>query len=309
MLDLVFLTDYLAATLRLSVPLGFAALGGLWSERSGVLNIGLEGMLLSGAFAAAWGTFSTGNPWVGVLMALLTGAGTGLVHAGLCVSLQVNQLVSGLAINLTASGLTAFLSRLVFQEDAIKRLPHLSQIVVPGLNSLPLLGPLLFQQDLLVYGLLLLIPLSSYLLFQTSFGLALRAVGEYPRAADTAGIQVLRVRYLSVMLSGALAGLAGAYLTLVQVGFFTEDMSAGRGFIALAALIFGRWHPIGTALACLLFGATEALQLRIQTFNLNIPYQFLIMLPYGIALVAMIGLAGKAAAPAALGIPYVKEDK
>lgn len=308
MSTLPFLTDYLAASLRLAVPLAFAALGGLWSERSGVLNIGLEGMLLTGAFASAAVTFyANGNVWVGILAAIAVGAAVGLLHAFLCVSLHVDQLVSGLAINLSAAGLTAFLARLVFNSDATQRLPGMDVIAIPGLSQIPLFGALLFQQDPLVYLLLLLVPLSTYTLYQTTLGLTVRAVGEYPRAAATAGVKVLRVRYASVMLSGMLAALGGAYLVLVHVKFFTEDISAGKGFIALAALIFGRWHPVSVVLACFLFGATEALQLRIQAFNLHIPYQFLLMLPYAIALLAMIGLAGKARPPAALGIPYNKD--
>ncbi len=306
---LAFFSDYLSASLRLSIPLAFAALGGLWSERSGVLNIGLEGMLLTGAFVGAATTFySNQNVWLGIAAAMISGGLVGLLHAYLCVTLHVNQLVSGLAINLSAAGLTAFLSRLVFNSSTTQKLPGLPTIAIPGFSQIPLFGPLLFNQDLLVYFLLLLVPFSTYLLFYTSPGLTLRAVGEYPRAADTAGIPVAQVRYISVILSGCLAALGGAYLVLVHVKFFTEDISAGKGFIALAALIFGRWHPVSTVLACLLFGATEALQLRIQAFNLNIPYQFLVMLPYAIALLAMVGLAGKAMPPAALGIPYSKEN-
>jgi simple sugar transport system permease protein len=225
----------------------------------------------------------------------------------LCVTLKVNQLVSGLAINLSAAGLTALMSRIAFNSSTTQTLPGLPAIAIPGLSQLPILGSL-FNQDPLVYLLFLLLPLSTYILFQTSVGLTLRAVGEYPRAADTAGIWVAQVRYVSVILSGCLAALGGAYLVLVHVKFFTEDISAGKGFIALAALIFGRWHPVYTVLACLLFGATEALQLRIQAFNLNIPYQFLVMLPYAIALLAMVGLAGKTVPPAALGVPYSKES-
>lgn len=305
---LSFLSDYLSASLRLSMPLAFAALGGLWSERSGVLNIGLEGMLLTGAFVSAAATFYTGgNVWLGTLAALFLGGLVGLLHAFLCVTLRVDQLVSGLAINLSAAGLTAFMSRLVFTSDTTQKLPGMGAIAIPGLSQIPILGALLFNQDPLVYLLLLLVPLCTYILFNTSLGLTLRAVGEYPRAADTSGIPVMRVRYISVILSGVLAALGGAYLVLVHVKFFTEDISAGKGYIALAALIFGRWHPVSTVLACLLFGASEALQLRIQAFNLNIPYQFLVMLPYAIALLAMIGLAGKSTPPAALGIPYNKE--
>ncbi|MEW5857968.1 MAG: ABC transporter permease [Cyanobacteriota bacterium] len=307
--NLNFFTDYLNASLRLSVPLAFAALGGLFSERSGVLNIGLEGMLLSGAFASAAGAFFTGNVWLGMLLAIVVGGLVGLLHAYLCVTLRVDQLVSGLAINLTAAGLTSFWSRVLFNSGQAQQLPGIQIIGIPGLQNIPIIGNLLFNQDPLIYLLFLLIPLSTYVLFRTSLGLSLRAVGEYPRAADTAGVSVTRVRYVAVTLSGCLAALGGAYLTLVHVKFFVEDISAGKGFIALAALIFGRWHPVSTALACLLFGATEALQLRIQAFNLNIPYQFLVMLPYVIALLALVGLAGKSTPPAALGVPYIPESR
>jgi len=306
--NLAFLSDYLAASLRLSVPIAFAALGGLLAERSGVLNIALEGMLLTGAFVGAAVTFYSSSGWAGVLAAIAAGGLVGLLHAFLSVSLRVDQLVSGLAINLSAAGLTAFASRLVFTAETTQKLPGLRAIAIPGLSQLPILGPLLFNQDILVYVLLLLVPLLTYLIFRTSPGLTLRAVGEYPRAADTAGVWVGRVRYISVILSGCLAALGGAYLVLVHVRFFTEGISAGKGFIALAALIFGRWHPVYTALACLLFGATEALQLRVQAFNLSIPYQLLTMLPYLVALLALVGLAGKSTPPAALGIPYVKES-
>ncbi|MBE7383212.1 MAG: ABC transporter permease [Leptolyngbya sp. SIO1E4] len=301
-----FATDYLDASLRLSVPLAFAALGGLLSERSGVLNIGLEGMLLTGAFAAAVGAVFSGSVWLGVLAAAIAGSGLGFLHAYLCVNLFVNQLVSGLAINLTAAGLTAYGARILFDSGTVE-LPRLTAIALPGLSRLPVIG-VLFDQNVLFYGLVGLIPALTYLLFHTHWGLSLRAVGEYPRAADTAGISVFQVRHLSVVFSGCLSGLGGAYLALAHVGFFTEGMSAGKGFIALAALIFGRWHPVYASLACLLFGVTEALQLRIQAFNLDIPYQFLAMLPYAVALLALIGLAGKSSPPAALGIPYQKEN-
>jgi len=301
-----FFTDYLAASLRLAVPLAFAALGGLYSERSGVLNIALEGMLLTGAFASAAATFYSDNVWLGVLAAIIAGGLVGLLHALLSVSWRVDQLVSGLAINLVAAGLTSFLARLIFSGGGAQKLPGIEAIAIPGLANIPIIGSLLFAQNILVYFLIFLIIFTNYLLFYTHPGLTLRAVGEYPRAADTAGVSVQVVRYFSVILSGCLAGLGGAYLALVQVKFFAEGMSAGKGFIAIAALIFGKWHPIGTALACLLFGATEALQLRIQALGVNIPYQFLVMLPYAIALFALIGLAGKSSPPAALGLPYVK---
>lgn len=306
--NLNFFSDYLIATLRLAVPLAFAALGGLYSERSGVLNIALEGMLLTGAFTTATATFYTGNPWLGILASLIAGGLVGLLHAVLCVTLCVDQLVSGLAINLVAAGLTSFLARLVFSGSSTQQLSGIGAITIPGLANIPLIGPLLFQSDFLVYLLFILVILTTYILFKTSFGLTLRAVGESPKAADTAGISVAFVRYIAVVISGCLASLGGAYLTLVQVRFFAEGMSAGKGFIAIAALIFGRWHPIGSALACLLFGATEALQLRIQALGANIPYQFLVMLPYAIALLALVSKLGKSTPPKALGTPYFGEN-
>ncbi|MBO3460234.1 ABC transporter permease [Aetokthonos hydrillicola Thurmond2011] len=307
--NLNFFSDYLVATLRLAVPLGFAALGGLYSERSGVLNIALEGMLLTGAFSSAVATFYTGNPWLGVPASFIAGGLVGLLHAALCVTLRVDQLVSGLAINLVAGGLTSFLARLVFSGSSTQQLPGISAIKIPGLANIPLIGSLLFQEDILVYLLFTLVILTTYILFKTSFGLTLRAVGESPKAAEASGISVQIVRYIAVVISGCLASLGGAYLTLVQVRFFAEGMSAGKGFIAIAALIFGRWHPVGSGLACLLFGATEALQLRIQALGANIPYQFLVMLPYAIALFALVGLVGKSTPPKALGTPYFPENR
>ncbi|MEH1843177.1 MAG: ABC transporter permease [Nostoc sp.] len=304
-----FFSDYLVASLSLSVPLAFAALGGMYSERSGVLNIALEGMLITGAFSSAAATLYTGNPWLGIICALIAGGLVGLLHAFMCITLYVNQLVSGLAINLVAAGLTSFLARLVFNGSSTKRLPGIEPMVIPGLANIPILGAVLFQQDVLVYVLLIIVALSIYILFYTSFGLTLRAVGEYPQAAATAGLSVSRVRYLAVVVSGCLASLGGADLTLVQIKFFTEGMSAGKGFIAIAALIFGRWHPLSSTMACFLFGATEALQLRIQALGANIPYQFLVMLPYAIALFALLGLAGKSIPPQGLGIPYSPENQ
>ncbi|WP_066380357.1 ABC transporter permease [Anabaena sp. CA = ATCC 33047] len=302
------ISDYLIASLRLAIPLTFAALGGMYSERSGVLNIALEGMMLTGAFTGASVTFYTGNPWLGVTAALLTGGLVGLLHAFLSITLYVDQLVSGLAINLVAAGFTSFLARLVFNGSSTQRLPGIEPIIMPGLADIPILGALLFQQDILVYFLLAVVLASIYVLYHTSFGLTLRAVGEYPQAAATSGVSVAMVRYCAVILSGCLASLGGAYLALVQVQFFSEGMSAGKGFIAIAAVIFGRWHPLGISLACLLFGGTEALQLRIQGLGVNIPYQFLVMLPYAIALFALLGLAGKSTPPKSLGVTYLPDN-
>ena len=304
-----FFTDYLASSIRLAVPLAFAALGGMYSERAGILNIALEGMLLTGAFTSAATSFYSGNPWLGIFAAVVAGGMVGLLHAFLSVSLRVNQLVSGLAINLVASGLTSFLARLVFNDGSVQKLAGIEAIRIPGFANIPLIGKLLFQQDIFVYLLIFLITFSTYFLFRTSPGLTLRAVGEYPQAAETAGISVFKVRYLAVVASGCLASLGGAYLSLVQVKYFAEGMTVGKGFIAIAALIFGKWHPIGSGLASLLFGATEALQLRIQALGINIPYQFLIMLPYAVALIALVGFVKKSPPPASLGITYGQDSE
>ncbi|MEL7243516.1 MAG: ABC transporter permease [Cyanobacteria bacterium J06573_2] len=300
------LIDFLSSSIRLTIPLTFAALGGMYSERAGILNIALEGMLLTGAFVSAATTFYTNNPWIGILSAVIAGGIVGLLHAFLCNTLRVNQLVSGLAINLVASGLTSFLARLVFDGNSAQKLAGIQTIRIPILSSIPVIG-ILFQQNIFVYLLLSLIIFSTYFIFHTNPGLTLRAVGEYPQAVETVGISVLKVRYLAVIISGCLASLGGAYLSLVQVRYFAEGMTAGKGFIAIAALIFGKWHPIGVSLTSLLFGATEALQLRIQALGINIPYQFLIMLPYAVALFALITLTKKYAPPAALGITYEKK--
>ena len=308
MTNLNFFTDYLISSLHLSIPLAYAALGGMFSERSGVLNIALEGMLITGAFTSAAVTLLTGNVWLGLFAALVAGGMVGLLHAVLCVSLRVDQLVSGLAINLVAAGMTSFLARLM-SDISTQQLPGFSAITIPFLANIPILGSLLFKQDILVYLLFILVVFSTYFLFYTHPGLTLRAVGEYPKAVDTAGISVQKVRYLAVITSGCLASLGGTYLVVAHIKFFDEGISAGKGFIAIAALIFGKWHPIGTAFACLLFGATEALQLRVQALSVNIPYQFLTMLPYAIALFALLGRFGKSSPPSSLGIPYFREGE
>ena len=303
-----FLRDYGLATIRLSIPLALAALGGLWSERSGVLNIALEGMLLTGAFVGAVVTFVTKSLLLGVIGACILGGTVGLLHAYLCVTLQVNQIVSALGINLSVTGLTAFFSRLIFQNRSNETLGKTSPTFSKNWINYSMIETIFSPQNCFLYLLLIIICGSIYLLFYTHFGLSVRAVGQSPQAAETAGISVGLIRYVCVIFSGCLCGLGGAYLSLIHVEYFAEGIIAGKGFIALAAVIFGRWHPLGVVGACLLFGATEALQLRIQALNIEMPYQLLNMLPYLTALFALLGLAGKSAPPEALGIPYNREE-
>ncbi len=300
--------DLLSTAIRFSVPLTFAALGGLFAERSGVINIGLEGMMLGGALGATMAAFWSGSPMLGLVGGGLAGMAFGLILAVLAVSLGTDQSVAGIAVNILASGTTAFLARQAFPGGSqLARVQGFGSLPIPGLAALPGLGPILFQQNVMTYLVLVLVPLSGYLLFHTPWGLSIRAVGENPRASDVAGINVTRIRYSCVMLSGLLAGLGGTVLVLGQVYVFTEGMSAGRGFIALAALILGRWHPIGTGLACVLFGLCEALQLRLQFNYPEIPYQIFVMLPYLVSLFALVGLVGQVKAPAASGKPYYRE--
>ena len=301
--------ELLSSTLRLATPLTFAALGGVLSERSGVFNIALEGALLSGAFGAAAGTTITGNPWVGLITGLGAGLVIGLLLALLTVPLRVNQFVSGIAVNLLAVGLTAFFARLMTIESSRTTLRGFARLGPPSWEALPLLGPLVFSQDWLVVTSFLLPAGLTYVLHRTRWGLQIRAVGENHWAADVAGIPVNRVRFLSVATSCGLAGLGGCHLVLVQAFLFTENMSAGRGFIALAAVILGRWSFWGAFAACLLFGLFESLQLRLQFESANVPYQFFATLPYTLALVALIAFGKRIRSPSGAGAAFRRESR
>ncbi|MEH6626516.1 MAG: ABC transporter permease [Motiliproteus sp.] len=301
---------FLFTCLVLSTPLVFASLGGILAERAGVYNIGLEGMMMAGAFGSAVGAYLTGSAIGGLIGGVMFAATGGFILAVLAVSLGINQMVAGIAINMFFIGLTAFLARLVFGMDATTMtLPGFSPVEIPLLSDLPVLGKALFSHDPLTYLMLLCVPLVYWILFRTHWGLNIRSVGENPRAADTAGVSVTRVRYLCVVFSGVLAGLGGCYLVLSQVFVFTEHMTAGKGFIALAALILGRWNPVGALLACLFFGFADALQLRLQFSNPDVPYQLFVMLPYVASIVALVGFAGKVKPPAAIGLHFVRGGK
>lgn len=299
----------IASTLRLSTPLIFAALGGLWSERAGVINIALEGMMLAGAFSAAAVTALTGNAWVGVAAALLAGLMVAWIHASATITWRADQVVSGTAINLLLLGIPALLSGAIFgSTGATPQLPKdqvLPDLIFFDPQSSPILASV-FNQKPLVYLAFLLLAGTAYLLARTSFGLRLRAVGENPEAADTAGVSVKRIRYAGVLLSGGLAALGGAYLSIGQNSLFTRNMTAGRGFIALAALIFGKWSPGGAVLACLLFGLAEAVAIRMEG-TVDLPTQFVQMIPYLLTIVALAGLIRRATPPRALGLPYRKD--
>jgi simple sugar transport system permease protein len=306
--DLALLTAFLASALRLATPIAFAALGGVLSERAGVFNVGLEGFILMGAFGAALGTFHTGSPYVGIVVGMLLGLLMALPLAIMAVSLGVNQLVAGIATNLFALGMTSFLARIAIGEAAnTQLLPGFRPFAIPGLSQIPLIGPVFFQQNALIYLLYILVPVLWWLIFHTPWGLKVRAVGHNPRACDTAGISVIATRYLCVLGSGVIAALGGCYLVLAQVFVFSEHMSAGKGFIALAAVILGRWNPVGAFLACLLFGFFDALQLRLQFSNPDVPYEIFSTLPYVVSILALVLVAGRNVMPQAAGKHYSRE--
>ena len=304
-----------AATVRAATPLILAALGGIFSERTGVVNIALEGIMLAGAFFAVLGSYTASkmglgpaiSPWIGVLAAVVFGVILSSIHAVVSIRFKADQIVSGVAINILALGLTGFLLQFVFNTSGNSpSVPNLPAVAIPLLSSIPIIGEVFFNQPPLVYVAYIAIPLTAFVLFRTPLGLRMRSVGEHPKAADTVGVNVFKLRYLGVLLSGVLAGLAGAYLSIGQLNIFSENMTNGRGYIALAAVIFGKWNPWGALGACLLFGFADAIQISLQNAGVNIPSEFLLMLPYVLTLIALAGFIGRSVAPAAVGEPYEK---
>jgi simple sugar transport system permease protein len=304
----LFWIGLLAAAVRLATPILLAALGELIAERAGILNIGLEGMMLFGALGGFLGSQITGSPWTGVLAGIAAGCILALLFAYLTVTLSADQIICGIMVNLLALGVTGFLHRAIFGiTKVIPSATPLSDWHIPILSDVPILGPILFQQNPLVYLALALVLICWFLFARTTWGLKIRSVGEFPQGADSVGVSVAKVRYAAVLACGALAGLGGAFLSLGQLNMFVEHMTAGRGFIALAVVIFGRWNPLGVLAASLLFGGAEALQFRLQALGFEMPFQFLAILPYALTVIALVSIAGRAVQPAALGLPYRRE--
>lgn len=290
-----------ASTIRFSIPYTLAGLGGTYSERSGVVNIGLEGMMLTGAFTAVAVTNIIGNAWIGLLAAIFVGMLLGVIHAVVCVTFKADQIVSGLAIIIFAAGITVFFSWLLFNKTQVQAEVSLG---VPFLHNIPWFKVLFSEIPPMVFLTFLIVIASHFIIFKTVFGLRLRSVGEHPLAADTLGISVDKMRYAGVIISGALAGMAGAFLSLEHAHYFVKGISAGRGFIGLAAMIFGKWTPLGTAGAGLLFGFGEAIKPYLPKV---VPSQFIDMIPYILTIVVLTSAIGRATPPAADGIPYTKE--
>ncbi len=301
------LVGMLGSAVLNGTPIAFGALSGVMCERVAVINIGIEGMLLTGAFVGAV-IGSTSGAWWGIAAAVASGAVLALGLAVLAIRYRVDQIIAGTVINIFALGLTSFLSaQYLVRNPALNTPPILRAWKVPLLGDIPVIGSVLFRQNLFVYALYVLVAVLTYGLFSTRWGLRSRAVGEHPKAADTLGINVYRTRYVNVILGGMIAGLGGAFFTLGSVGSFNENMTGGRGFIGLAAMIFGRWHPLGALGAALVFGFADAAQVKLAILDTGIPSEFLLMAPYLVTIVVVAGLAGRARGPAADGQPYVKE--
>lgn len=304
----IFSINTITAAIRLATPIALAAVGGVFSERSGVINIGLEGMILTGAFAAAAASFFSGSPWIGVLAAIFAGMLMGLFFGLFTIDFKANHVVAGVGINIFALGLTTWLMQVIWgQKGASPSVTGLNNLPIPLLSEIPVLGPLFFSHSPLVYLMFIIVACGWILLFKTPFGLRIRFTGEHPEAADTMGINVRFMKYFSVTLSGVLASLGGAYLSLGHLNWFSSNMSAGRGYMALAANIFGQWNPLGAFGASMLFSFTDAVQMRLQGLNLNIASEFIQMLPYILTVIVLAGAVIRSRPPKALGEHYQSE--
>ena len=305
-----FISSIILATVRMAVPLLFIAIAELYSERAGMVNIGLEGLAAVGALGGFMLAYTTGNVWLGILCGALAGALVNMVYAFATITLCANHTVYGMAVNLLAPALASFIYRVYFGDgSSLMQITLMPGIGVPGLKDIPFIGPLLFDQTPMVYLAFALVIFTAVFFNKTKAGLNYKSVGEHPKAAATLGINVIGVKYLSCLICGALAGMGGAYLTTCYSTTYTEGIVSGRGFIALAAVIFGRWTGSGVLVACLFFGLCDALQIRLQVTNVGVPYQFFQMIPY-IATVLVLTLVGsKKSGPKANGLPYRKEER
>lgn len=314
--EISFWLSLIASSIRLSTPLVFASIGGYFSEKSGVINLALEGLMLVGAFTAAVVNYATGSPTLGILSGIAASSLFALFHAVACITFRANQVVAGMAINIIVGGLTPFLCNVIYgttsSTPSIPLSHHIQDWHLPIISNIPIIGEIFGQHTPFVYIALISVIGVHYWSLHRPLGLHLRAVGEHPEASDSLGISVIKVRYFGVLMSGVFCGLAGAFLSIGHASAFSRGMTSGRGYIALTALIFGKWKPIPTFFACLLFGFTDALQIRMQGADIPpfgvIAPQFVQMIPYVVTIVVLAGFVGKSMSPKALGIPYSKEN-
>ncbi|MEW6724182.1 MAG: ABC transporter permease [Bacillota bacterium] len=303
----MFMAQLLASAFRMATPILFTSLGAIYSERSGVVNIGLEGMMIVGTFWGAYGAYNYGPLW-GVVFAIVAGMTLALIHALVSVTFKVDQIISGTALNILAAGLSRFFCLVIFtMATTSPTVKGFTTWNLPLLSRIPWLKPMVTNLSPLIVVALVLVPVSAFVLNRTVFGLRLRSVGENPLAADTLGVNVTAMRYAGVLISGALAGMGGVYMAMEHTGMYLEGMTGGRGFIALAAMIFGNWTPTGALVASLLFGLAGAITIRVQIPG--IPYQFIQMLPYALTIAVLAGVVRKATPPAAAGQPYERGEK
>ena len=306
MLDIV--SGFLEAMVRMACPIMLASLGALFTARSGIINFAMEGIMIMGAFFGVYGSYLSGDLWVGALLGMLGGLTAAVVLGVMSITVKVDQVVAGTGINVLFLGLTSYLCTELYPNGQPSSVEAFQSVEIPVLSSLPVIG-VFFQQNMLVYLAFLLVPLIWYLLNRTTFGLCLRSVGEQPHAADSLGINVNRMRYIAILLAGILGGLGGAALSLGQVSVFMENMTSGRGYVAWSAVTVGKWNPIGIMGASLLFGGAEAVQLRLQALGIEIPQQFFQMLPYLLTMVVLAGVVGRTVGPKAMGKPFVKGER
>lgn len=305
-----FVVGIFASAVRWATPILYTALGEVFTERAGILNLGVEGTMLMGALAGFVGAYESGSLVVGILTAGLTGMAMGLLMAFMSVTVKANQVVAGLGITILGSGMSTLLFRLFFGLRGTPPTIESFQVQpIPLLEKIPALGEIFFQHNVMVYAVLLLVPAAWILLYRTRFGLAVRSVGERPEAADTRGLNVIRLRYISLMIGGALAGIGGAFLPLADLGIFWTQMTAGRGFIAIAVVVFSRWDPARALLGALVFGGAAALQTALQTLEAPIDSEILLMLPYIATIVVLIGVSRRAEFPGAFAQPYSRGEK
>ncbi len=304
------LIGFLEAAIRVSTPILLAALGAMFTARAGIINFAMEGIMIMGAFFGVFGSNLSGSPWVGAVFGMAAGLCVALVLGFASITAKVDQVVAGTGINILFLGLTSYLLNMIYGTGSRpSQVEAFQPWAVPGLSKIPVIGPLLFNQIPLVYVAFLLVPVCWYIVNKTPYGLALQAVGEHPRAADSLGINVNKMRYGAICISGILGGLGGAFLSIGQLSVFMEKMTSGRGYMAWSAVTVGKWNPVGIMGASLLFGAAEAIQLRLQAIGVEIPHQFFLMLPYVLTMLVLCGLVGKTVSPKAMGKPYTKGER
>ena len=309
-MDGTFISNLILATVRMAVPLIFITTAELYSERAGMVNIGLEGLAAIGSLVGFLMCYITGSAWIGILCGAIAGILVNMIYAFATVTLCANHIVYGMAINIFAPALASFINRIYFGAGSqLNQIKLMDTVNIPGLKDIPIIGTLLFNQTPMVYLAFALVIFTSIYFNRTKSGLNYKSVGEHPKAAATLGIPVIKIKYISCVICGALAGIGGAYLTTCYSNTFVEGNIAGRGFIGLAAVIFGRWSAVGVMLACLFFGFCDALQIRLQVMSIGIPYQFFQMIPYVATIIVLSILGGKKSGPAAKGLPYRSEDR